>query len=510
MPPSNETKKTPVVTDAPIDIVDTPPVVKDPHALTPIYTVVDKLDVNSVRTKRSVVVASGTQSEINKLLDIVNSITTDVIKTELNDDELTSIGFNYESVSSTTDEDMFSKHINNEEFVNSVTHADKRIGINSVKVKTNGRLSGTNAVAKFTSGLGIGKHTSVTLWHSGFTVVLTPPKESDIINLQYAIAKQEHKLGKETNNFIYSNYGVVINEILVDFITSHIIGSSLTLPEDKDYIDFIKLTDIQTLAAGMATSMRPNGYPITVTCKKSLEMIDQHPVCDFVATADVIPENLLWVNRKALTTTNLAHISKTTIGSHTVDDVLNYQNSLTVNDATTIDVTSNQSDSIKFNLQTPTLRKYIDTGGLWVNTIIKAAELLFTEDENADTRNEKIDTLVLTSILNKYNSYITRIDMDDSYVDDAASISDILEVMSSDSSISNELLTAIAKHIDTGYVSLIATYNFDCPKCKEAGRDSEQSSGSVSGFNEFIPLNAVEHFFDLSTLRYSTIVNRNK
>jgi len=496
-------------------VVETPtpevPEIIDTYTKERVYKNIEPVDIKSERAVNSVIMPSGSEDDLRKLIDATDKVTTKDLSKELSEEGMVSIGTNYESSKNTPADGVTSKRINEQEFVNNVKHAGKHIGIREVNVNTSGRLSGGDAVARFTSGMGIGKHTTVTLWHSGFSLTLAPPKESDIINLQYSVAKVEYQLGMETNNFIYSNYGVVINKLLTEFILAHVVASSLTIPDDGSYLDYIKLTDLNALVCGMITSIHPKGYPVTVTCKNSLLLKDNKPICDFTATADVVPDMLLWVNRKVLTTEGLAHISKTSPNSHTVNDVLAYQNGLKTNLPVTHELTTEHGQVINLCIKTPTLRTYLDAGELWVNGVITGAQELFTDDDNEEARNAKIDTLVLTSILNKYNGYITSLAIDDSYVDDQASVMDVLEVMSSDSTVANTMLKHIINHIDDNYVSLVATYNFDCPKCKEAGRDPEQAAGAgVKGFKEFVPLNAVEHFFDLSTLKYTQIVLRNK
>jgi len=483
--------------------------VKDPHGRIEIFSNIRKVDLTDDRTAESIIIASGSQKKINTLLAAVDAIETDAIEKEFTPEELSTIGFNYESSDKTIHNDVLYDHINDGTFVNRVTHDDIPVGITKVGVKATGKLSGANAVAKFTSALGIGKHTTVTLWHSGFSLMISPPDDSEMISLQYNIAKLERKLGSDTSNLVYSNYGVVINKLVVDFILSHVISSSLDLPEGESYTDYIKLTDMNLLALAMTSSMRPMGYPVTITCKNSLLLEKDHPVCDYVATADVDPEKLLWVNRNALTKDNLAHISKTSAGSHSVESIIAYQNSLTVNDVSVVNVEATGGD-IEFHIKTPTIRDYIDSGELWINNIIAAEEKLFIEGDSTETRENRIDSLILASVLNKYSGYVSSITMDDTYVTDQAGVTGILEAMSGSADISNNLLSGIIKHIDSGYIALAATYTFDCPVCKEAGRDASQGDGNIAGFKEFIPLNAVENFFALSTLRFTQIVNRDR
>jgi len=490
---------------------ETPVDIKKVGAIVDIYSRLVALDTDTTDNESMIIIPSGSKSTVEKFLADVNSIETENIENVLSTEELVSIGINHVSNDNTYPKDALSERANSDiDLVNSVEYSDKKVGIRKVDIKASGKLSGSNAIAKFTSALGIGKHVSITLWHSGFNLVIAPPKESDIISMHFAIAKLERSLGASTNNFIYSNYGVVINKILLEFIMRHVVSSSLSLPEGGSYLDYIKVTDLNTLAVGMATAIRPDGYPITVTCKNTLKIVNERPLCDYTATADIIPENLVWVNRGILTPELLEHISKTQTNSHTVDSVLHYQKLLTVNDEHEINVTDNSDNNITFMIQTPMLSTYLDSGESWVNKVISDAEELFTDDDDDTTKENKVDTMVVSSVLNKYNSYIKLIKIDDSYVDDAPTISTLLELMSSDSELTNNLLSAIMEYINNNYVSLVATYDFNCPRCTEADRSPEQGGSNISGFKEFIPLNGVDNFFDLSTLKFTQIMKRQK
>ena len=507
MSPENETPESTEPVETPTQEEN---LVKEDVSIRAIYSDLHKTDVEKDPITTSVILASGTRKGISQFLDKVDKLEVEDLESVFTQDELVSVGINHESRDKPYVDDALHEEVNSGDYTNNVKYDGKNVGINPVNVKVTGRVAGSSALAKFTSGLGVGKHVTATLWHSGFSVVIAPPKEADIINLHYTIAKEEHRLGKETNNFIYSNYGVVINKLLAEFIIGHIVSSSLALPEDDSYLDYISMNDLNTLAIAMSTAMSPKGYPITVTCKNSTKLENDHPVCDFTASANVIPDSLLWVNRKLLKGDLLTHIAKTSPGSHTPESVRDYQNKLAVNAEKSVDVTDANGNTIQFSLQTPTLRKHIDSGEQWVQEIISKAEEVFVKDDSDDVKNTKIDTLVMTSILNKYNGYVNKIQLDDTYADDASTISSLLEMMSSDATLSNHLLEAISDHINHSYVSLVATYDFDCPKCKEAGRDSSQSTSDIDGFKEFIPLNAVEHFFDRSTLKFTQIVNRNQ
>jgi len=459
-----------------------------------------------------IVLPCGKGSALEKLINYVNDSLADNELKSNSVERNVAIGLNTTSYGKAYPEDALYDKVNedSESMVNHVEYAGKELGVRKVSVNASGKLSGGNALAKFNTALGLGRYVTVTLWHSGFSLTLRPPKETDIINLHSAVANTERKLGLDTNNLIYSNYGVVINKLLTDFIMDHVVSSSLTLSDEEDYLEYIDLKDLNLLAAGMATAMDPDGRDIVMTCKNSIKISDNVPECDYSAKARIIPENMVWVNRGILTNELLEHISMTSAGSHTPDSVKHYHNMLTVNREKEITVTSNAGVDIKFVLKTPMLDDHINNGEFWVNKVISDTEELFTQDDTDETKNNKVDVMVGTTVLNTYNTYIKQIILDDSYVEDKATITEVLETLSTDSAVVKSLLEEIRDYINHSYVAIVATYNYDCPVCAKAGRDAAQGGSEVSGFKEFVPLNAVDHFFDLSTLKFTQIVSRSK
>jgi len=483
---------------------------KDPHTVVNIYGDVSAVDVTSSRFERSTTLGSGAGSDIVEFTNKVDAVDNPNLVKEYTEEELISVGYNTANIKSVYTEGPLSNKIPSDGYVNHATVDGKKLGMRFVEPAAKGHLSGADAVAAFTSKLSIGKHASITLWHSGFTLLLLPPKESDVINLQYNISKQEHRLGMDTNNMIYSNYGVVANKLILDFVMRQVAASSLVLPDDKSYLDFILASDINQLEMTMLGCMRSGTYPLTMTCGNSLDLdADNKPVCDFTASLDIDPENTIWVRRKALTTDLLVHISKTSAGSHTAESVLEYQAKLEQNTMKTYTVGAGDRE-ITVDIKTPTVRKYLDSGTLWVNRVIADTEAILSVDDDVDMRENKLTVMVNASLLNRYSSYIERISTGAAYVDDVPTIIDVLATLSSDTDVVNDMYEAVNDYINNAYISLVATYNFDCPKCLKADREQAYTDGEVTRFKEFIPVNVAEHFFAHSALIMAEVVDRDQ
>jgi hypothetical protein len=367
-------------------------------------------------------------------------------------------------------------------------------------------MTGSAAVARFSSALGIGENSNIPLWHSGMWVTIKPPKDTDIINLEIALANNEIKVGKDTNTLVYSNYSVVFNRIVTDFIVSNIITTSVKIPDDVDIRELIKIQDLYTLIVGLVSTIYPDGYPIIRNCKNTLEFVNEIPVCDFTVSADIDPMKLLWVNKKALTPKALEHMSNKRPDTTTIAQVKEYQLSLDAAKEEVINITGSNDETFKMTIQTPTLATYIDRGEEWIENISLKSEELFTEGDSDEVKNKKISDVLSAVVLGVYNTYITKTELEDgSVVTDKATLNSILDLLSSDEKILNTFIDEIKKYIDVKAISVIATPAYVCPKCKA---DNVNTTANKA-FEEFLPVNVLEHFFDLGALRTSKIRRRN-
>ena len=460
--------------------------------------------------KDVVLLPTETYDKLTKLIKAIDNIPTDIFNETYTKSEAKAVGIDIESVTTTNDKGVYTKNLNDNEHVNTVNYSDKELGIRELNVKsTNKVLSGTAAISKFTSKLGIGTIIQAPLWNSGFWVTLRPPTDSEIINLELAIANSEVSLGRTTNKLVYSNYSVVYNRLVTDFIIEHLADSTIKLSPEDDIRDYILLPDIYPLYNALITTMNPNGYNITKGCKYTTVLEDNKPVCDYVVTGKVDPKKMLYVNRKALTEKTLAHMSKRTPNSTTIDEVKEYQLSLSKLQPKNITVYSKVTDTnINIELSLPTVTTYINNGEAWVNNIITKSEEIITTTDNQDTKNDKIAALTNAVILGVYNIFVTKLSMAGTEVVDKETIDNILDRISSDSALLEHFVNEVSAYIDEATIAIVGMPNYICPLCKEAKRDGDQNSSTTGPFKDIIPVNMAEHFFDLGALRLKKIQAR--
>jgi hypothetical protein len=443
-----------------------------------------------------------------QFLDVLEKLTEDEVQARYTPEALVAGGIGINSINQTTHKDIYASELNEDtdKFVNGIKFMDQDLNLRPLPLKTNaGKVTGDMAKARFTSILGIGEVVQIPLHHSGIWIAISPPKDNELINLENALSSNQILLGRLTSTLVYSNYSVVFNRILVDFILDHMVATSLKLTEEDDIRNYILIQDLYPLVLGLITSMYPDGYNITRSCANTIvEDENGVPVCTFVSTAKVDPKKLLWLNRTSLNKEMMMHMSKRTPGSVTVEDVKYYQSTINKLADQEIIVTATNGTIINITLTSPTLFDYITNGELWVQNVIKKAEDIFVTTDTAEIKNGKVSDVLSAVLLGIYNVYVKRIESDGAEVDDRYSIDEILDTISSDEKILDEFIEKVRAYINGAVIAIVATPDFVCPNCR-----SNQPTHELKAFKDLVPLNVVENFFALSALRINKIRNRN-
>lgn len=451
-------------------------------------------------------------STYSKLIDFIKVIDTIPVKEfekAYSKKQAISAGVNIESMRTTTMDDIFVDNLNEklDDFINLAKYSDKELTIRPLNFKQkDGAISGQAAVARFTSLLGVGEVTQVPLWHSGIWLTIKPPKQSDIINLELAIANNQISLGRDTNTLVYSNYSVIFNRLVTDFVMKHVVDTTLKITEEDDLRDYIVIHDLYPLILGMITSMYPDGIPITRTCINTKELNeDKTPKCDFTVSSKVDTKKLLFVNRKSISNNMLSHMSKRSPNSMTVDEVKEYQLSIKESVDKKITIKTENSLEITAILSLPMLKDYVINGEAWVLNIIKESEELFSKTDSDEVKNSKVNDILMTVILGIYNVFVKKIETNGSIVEDRETITEVLTVLSNDNEAFKSFINEVKKFISRSAIAIVATPNYECPKCKAEQTDSNLNKA----FKELIPLNVLESFFDLSVLRINKVRNKS-
>lgn len=451
---------------------------------------------------------TSTYKSITKLIEAISEIDDDKFSEEYSTQQALSTGVTIESMRTTTAKNIFGDNINEkiDKIVNCIKYSDKDLNLRALKVgHKEGTLTGQTAVARFTSLLGIGEVIQLPLWHSGFWITIKPPKGNELINLEMALGNNEILLGRETNTLVYSNYSVVFNRIVVNFILEHLVSSSLKIPAGEDIRSYISTQDLYPMVLGLLTTMYPDGINVTRSCFNNSKLDEEKkPKCDFVVSAKLDTKKLLWLDRQKISKSMLETMSKRNPDSVSVNEAKDYKLSIASLSDKVIDLTTTNGTLINITLSIPSLDKYILNGEEWVQQVISKSEELFSDADSSEVKNNKVNEILMSVIFGIYNVFVTEINDQGSIINDKDTINDILGVISSDYDLFKTFIKEVENYITKSAIAIVATQNYTCPKCK-----TDQTSASVDKrFEEFIPLNILETFFDLSVLRLNKIRNR--
>ena len=490
----------------PVEVEEVKEVVKNKDFVTP-YTDLNKLDVDNVIPSIILPVTSYNRlKEIEEHYDNVTKDNDGDINKILSKDELTPVLVMIQGRNYATLDDVYHSAVNNPEvkdYTNNIMYGDKELNIRNINFKpTTGVISGATAVARFTSLTGVGEVTQVPLWHSGFWITLRPPKSSDIISLEYELAKNTIELGRKTNTLVFSNSSVIYNKLVSEFIIKHITETSVKLPQDADLMEYINVQDLNSMILGIISCMYPKSIPITKACVNSTILADNVPKCTFVVQGKLDPKKMLVKDNKRINSYMREHMANRTPNSVSLDSVKEYQRKLKEEVIKTMNLVY---DDVKITLtiENPNLKNYIKNGELWISNIVKKAEELFTESDSEYVKNNKVSDILKSVIFGTYNTYIAKIETNGMTVVDSETIADILDNISNNDKGYDYYIKTIKSYITDTAIAVVATPNYTCPSC------SELQSKDEGPFKELVPLNILESFFYLCVLRVTEYRNKN-
>lgn len=471
------------------------------------YPYSDVLKLNEDKVIPSIILPVASYAKLKEIEEHYDKLTAagEDINKILTKDEITPLLVMLQGLNNVTKEDVYYDALNKEDadYTNNITYGDKELNLRNINFKqTTGVVSGATAVARFTALTGVGEVTQVPLWHSGFWVTLRPPKSSDIVSLEYEIAKNAIELGRQTNTLVFSNSSVIYNKIVAEFILKHITESSVKLPQDADILEYINVQDLNVLTLGMISCMYPRYIPITKACVNTTVLVDNIPSCTFVVQGKLDPKKMLIKDNKKINGYMREHMANRTPNSVSVDAVKEYQRKLNENNEKVITVKYDSVD-VDLTIKNPNLKDYIKNGELWVSNIIKNAEELFTNSDTELIKNSKVSDILKSVIFGTYNTYISKIESNGIQVIDNETITNILDSISNNNNGYDDYIKTIKQYITDTAIAIVATPNYVCPEC------SKLQNEEAGPFKDLVPLNILESFFYLCVLRVQEYRNKN-
>lgn len=403
---------------------------------------------------------------------------------------------------------------------NNVSIGEEILGVNNVKF--NRPTSNTNLnVLQFKALLNLGSPVKVTLYHSGFTILLTPPSNLELnaldLKVQHAqleIAREtlgyiSEFLGRETTGLLTSNNKYFTIHLLKDFILEHISSYSLDVPKEQLF-EHISMLDLNAILLGLIHACNGNKLPVKRFCSNLYKVVNNKPACTAVFEATLDPSKLLFVDRNIFKQNPrmLQILSRTKEKSVSLEDIEEYKNTFIeymkqkYNLAPiTLPASPIISVDLEIKLKIPSVEKYLESSVLPLEKI--AAELQ-TIDLGTDikVRKEKVNSMAenvyLVSLISNIE-YIGSRSEDGELIkltDDSEMVAFLEKITESGEHV-KIIEDAIIKFFGINTISLVATPRFICPVCKDT--QAEQASNAPAFEKDLIPLEMVHFFFYLIT-----------
>lgn len=370
--------------------------------------------------------------------------------------------------------------------------------ISPLKFKnTSGELKGEIALLKVSKMLGLGDVVNVPLPHSGIWVTIKPPTEKDLIDFYNSIFREKIMLGRTTFGLTLTNFSVHINNRLFDFILKHVHSLNYGDLPKENLKDYVLIHDFPILAWGFACTMYPSGFEYERACVTDVE------ACSYIAKAKLNIAKLLWVDNPSLTDAQKKILEEFRPNKLSIE---NYRK-FTSEHVRVSGSSFTTKNGIKFKLKVPTFNEYTTDGLAWISGINSAIENIIlqeSDDQDDDGKTEMLNQYVKTSILRQFNHFVDFIEIDDNVIHDRETINKVLEAFSAQDDIRVEITENILKFKAKTTLALIGIPEYKCPNCGT----HQNPDPTNDNFVNVIPLDTMNLFFTLITLRISKILER--
>lgn len=317
------------------------------------------------------------------------------------------------------------------------------------------------AIAALRKSLGYTGDYQYPLWKSGIWVTLREASDSEWAQFTTSIIAARAELGWLSNGKCFSAFETFHTQAVWNFIKTFIITTTLSVPIDEldKYIDIL---DIHQLAWAMATTKWPNGFPIRQPC------LSDPNKCNHEVEKIIKLHRISITDRSLLTEEQRIFMSRRT-AKHTPDEVKAYQNMFHVKGNNKV-VKGNTTIHIK----SPDIRKNTDYGTKWISDINTNTTLLFARTLSDRERDEFIAAQVVIQNVSSYFQWIDRIEIsvENDGLSETIDLSydklpgDIKRRIADDESVLNAIHAAIMEYIKLNIITVIASPNYPCPKCK--------------------------------------------
>lgn len=337
--------------------------------------------------------------------------------------------------------------------------------------------------------LGLGSPVQEPMIGSGFYVTSKPLGEDEIIGLWRDVIANPVRLGRVTHGLMFSNNSVFAARDVYNAWQRNIMSTTVSdLPLDK-LADHLTINDLPLICHAVATSIYPNGFPITRAVFYPDTGMPKEEISQLI---DI--RKALFMNGAIISEEQRAHLVKRVESPTTLKQVKEYREGFKQLAPTVIEIIP----TIKIHLHTPSLREYFDSGEKWINEITAAVTSALGKDAEIGERLPYISKLAKASRLRQYAHYIKAIEEDGEIYTVRENVDRTLYSLSESDEISAKIYKAVSDYINSTQVAIVATTSVN--------EFEDEKSGDK--FPRLIPIDALSVFFQLVEQKLLGITSR--
>ncbi len=358
-------------------------------------------------------------------------------------------------------------------------------------------LTGERAELRFARFAGMGSVFSIPLWHTGIWITIKTPSDGRLLELNREMLSDKIDLGRVSYGLALSSTVSVFTEHLVKVAMEHLYSTNLKT--DKNLLDVISSHDIPLIVWGMACAIWNNGFQYERACTHDPEK------CNHLEREKLDVTKLLWVNKNALSSWQLAHMARRKTGEVTMEDVERYKKESFKNQKRNITIKSSVTDNeFYFELKIPTIREYFQSSNEWISSIVSGVEIALQNDPDQTERNTLITNNAQATIMRQYSHWVESLSFDEQTLTDSDTINRILNRLSSDDLINEDFTDKIKDYINESVLACIGIPTYKCTVC---GGEQKYRAPNKSLYT-IIPMDVMQTFFYLLVQKIITIRSR--
>jgi hypothetical protein len=344
-------------------------------------------------------------------------------------------------------------------------------------------VKGQRGILRMMSYLGMGTVFKTPLWHTGIWITIKAPSEAELLELQRQLAADKIDLGRNTYGLAFSSTSVYIADRLVSFALRHIYET--TLSADVDLKTVISVHDIPALLWGLTNAIYPRGFQYRRACIADAEK------CNHVIEERLNLSKILWTNTKALTPSQVLHMTKRQSGSVTIDAVNRYKEEMLATQKRRVTIDEGSARPLNMTLRVPTVAEYIDSGQEWISSIVTMVNNALGLDASENERNEYIFKHGQATSMRQQLHWVESIEFGGNVIDDNETLRGTFNVLSTDDITRNDFMKKVQTYIDDTAIALLGIPVYDCPSCGKTQPTPLPKQTSI------IPIDVYQTFFTL-------------